>query len=425
MFEKVPLARGMRDLFEEQLAIVLHVEAVFKDRFSAYGYEPIRLPMLEHTTLFKRGLGESTDAVTKEMFTFDDESLALRPEGTASSVRAVIENSLYRGNQPKLWYSGPMFRRERPQHGRFRQFYQVGAEAFGFAGPDVDVELIQLVHDVWNELRINSAIELEINSLGNAASRAAYRDALVDYLTPREQDIDEDSQRRLTQNPLRILDSKNAKTQKIVQAGPKIKEYLDAESVEHFDALCDDLRSRNIDFKHNDTLVRGLDYYTHGVFEWNTERLGAQKQVGGGGRYDGLCELLGGEHCPATGFAIGIDRVALLMADLAIEVPSVKPDIYVLALDDEQENYARQVASSLRTASKFRVRYHHGGGKSRVKMRAADRSQARYALIIGDREAATEQVTVKWLRDNRDQVTIPTAQLVSFLENAVNEVPVD
>ena len=420
MSTRSPLVRGMRDLYADELASIRSVESVFGDRLESYGYELIRLPTMERTALFTRGIGESTDAVSKEMFTLDDEtdSLSLRPEGTASCVRAVIDANMYRGNQPKLWYAGSMFRHERPQLGRYREFFQVGAEAFGFDGPDVDAELIRIVQDVWEILDIADEITLEINSLGNATSRRRHRNALVEYLAQFNDQLDEDSQRRLDQNPLRILDSKNDKTQKILEQAPSISDYLDDESRNHFEEFQERLERFGIKASVNTRLVRGLDYYTHAVFEWNTDKLGAQKQVGGGGRYDGLCELLGGVPCPAAGFAIGIDRVALLRNELGIASPTSHPDVYVIALSDEEDDFALDVAAKLRTESSLKVRVHQGGGKVKARMRAADRSGAAIALIIGAQEAASNHVSLKWLRINREQVTVPVTELPTTLLNS-------
>ncbi len=420
MSERSPLVRGMRDLYADELARIRFVEEVFGNTLQSYGYELIRLPVIERTALFSRGIGEATDAVSKEMFTFDAENdpVSLRPEGTASCVRAVIDANLYRGGQPKLWYSGSMFRHERPQRGRYREFFQVGAEAFGFDGPDVDVELIRVVQDVWDQLGLANEITLEINTLGTPASRQKQREGLVEYLTPHKDELDEDSRRRLDLNPLRILDSKNEQTQRIIEHAPEISDYLDDESRRHFDEFRERLAGQGIDATVNNRLVRGLDYYTHAVFEWNTQRLGAQKQVGGGGRYDGLCELLGGAPCPAAGFGIGVDRVALLQQDLGIDAPNSKVDVYVLALSDDEEKFALDVAAQLRTQTELRVRMHQGGGKVKARMRAADRSGASVALIIGAHEAASNQVSLKWLRGERDQVTVPVPELTATLLNS-------
>ena len=302
--------------------------------------------------------------------------------------------------------------------GRYREFFQVGAEAFGFDGPDVDVELIRVVQDVWDQLGLSNEITLEINSLGTPASRQKHREGLVEYLTPHKDELDEDSRRRLDLNPLRILDSKNEQTQRIIEHAPEISDYLDDESRRHFDEFRERLAGQGIDATVNNRLVRGLDYYTHAVFEWNTERLGAQKQVGGGGRYDGLCELLGGAPCPAAGFGIGVDRVALLQQDLGIDAPNSKVDVYVLALSDDEEKFALDVAAQLRTQTELRVRMHQGGGKVKARMRAADRSGASVALIIGAHEAASNQVSLKWLRGEQDQVTVPVPELTATLLNS-------
>ncbi len=409
----------MRDLRADALESIVEVECAFCDALASYGYEQIRLPTIERAALFSRGLGESTDAVSKEMFVFDNESdaLALRPEGTASCVRAVIDANMYRGKRPKLWYTGSMFRRERPQLGRYREFYQVGAEAFGFDGPDVDAELIRIVQDVWERLGVADSVSMEINSLGNAASRQRHRDALVEYLMPLKDRLDGDSQRRLTQNPLRILDSKNAQTQLIVANAPSMTDFLDDESRAHFEEFQARLSRMGVRTVINDRLVRGLDYYTHAVFEWNTEFLGAQKQIGGGGRYDGLCELLGGVSCPAVGFAVGIDRVALLRNALDIKVKKTSPDLYAMAMSEDEEEALHRVTTRLREVSTLRIRTHHGGGKIKARLRAADRSGADIALIIGAQEAANNQVSLKWLRTEREQVTVSASDLPAVLLN--------
>ncbi|MYD44540.1 MAG: histidine--tRNA ligase [Gammaproteobacteria bacterium] len=416
----VPLVRGMRDLRSDEVNAIGFVESAFSDVLSSYGYEYIRLPVIEHTALFSRGLGEATDAVSKEMFSIIEESdaLSLRPEGTASCARAVIDGNLYRGNKPKLWYAGSMFRRERPQRGRYREFYQVGAEAFGYEGPDIDAEFIRLVQDVWERLKIDHAITLEINTLGSAESRHAYRNALVEYLRPHKEALDEDSQRRLDLNPLRILDSKNQRTQEILQDAPLMEDFLDEHSLNHFKEFRNLLERHDIHGQVNSRLVRGLDYYTHAVFEWNTDLLGAQKQVGGGGRYDGLCELLGGNPCPGVGFAIGIDRVALLLQQLEIETPKAQPDAYILALSDDEQAFADKVSQQLRSETKLAVRSHLGGGKVKARMQMADRSGAEYALIIGAQEAACNHVAIKWLRAEREQITVPLAELSATLLNS-------
>ena len=419
MPERIAVARGMRDLPVNKLQVIRHIEKTFEEVLTAYAYQPIRLPILEQTSLFSRGLGESTDAVSKEMFVFEGEtsSLALRPEGTASCVRAVIAEGLQLGTTKKLWYNGSMFRYERPQRGRYREFYQVGAEAIGLSGPDVDGELIQLVEDILNRLDLRQDISLEINTLGSLESRINYRQKLVEYFSPLSGVLDGDSQRRLVDNPLRILDSKNARVQELVHSAPKVWDSLDEASKKHFEELRTDLDRRGIEYQVNSTLVRGLDYYTHGVFEWNTDRLGAQRQVGGGGRYDGLSELLGGPSVPAAGFAMGIDRLALLFAELNENaLSSFAPDLYILALTDAQQDVALRVADEIRKSSSLIVQSHFGSGKVKARMRSADRSGAKFALIIGEEEASQNNVSVKCLREDRDQVTLPMAELVPYLQ---------
>ena len=418
MADRVAVARGMRDLSTETLASIKLVEDSFAKKLTQYAYEPIRLPMLENTALFSRGLGESTDAVSKEMFVFEggSSSLALRPEGTASCVRAAIAEGLQAGVHRRLWYNGSMFRYERPQRGRYREFYQCGAEALGFNGPDVDAELVQIVEDVLVDLDLRDSISLEINTLGSLDSRIRFRGALVDYFTPLADELDEDSQRRLQDNPMRILDSKNPRVQQLVSSAPLIWDHLDESSRQHFDDFCEDLTRRGIQFEVNRTLVRGLDYYTHAVFEWNTERLGAQKQLGGGGRYDGLCELLGGPSIPASGFAMGVDRMALLLEEIQGQTTTdFQPDVYVLGITDNEQELAIDLAKVLREQTTFRVQSNFGGGKLKLKMRNADRSGARFALIIGEDEASQNLATLKWLREEREQVTLPIPELVTFL----------
>lgn len=415
----------MRDLITTDISSIVHVEQTFGRELESHGYELIRLPILEGTSLFSRGLGESTDAVSKEMFSLEDgrQSLSLRPEGTASCVRLINSNPHYRAGQPKLWYAGPMFRHERPQLGRYREFYQVGAEAFGLSGPDVDVEFLQIVQAVWQALGIEQEITLEINTLGNSESRVRHRDALVEFLTPLKEQLDEDSQRRLELNPLRILDSKNKQTQSLLADAPELADYLDDATKQYFDEFQARLQKVGIEATLNRRLVRGLDYYTHVVFEWNTERLGAQRQLGGGGRYDGLCELLGGQSRPAAGFAMGIDRVALLLEELQGSSRNTAPDVYVLGLTDAEEDVAESIAQKVRSGTNLRVRLHHGGGKAGARLRSADRSGSEVALIIGSEEAASEQVSVKWLRLDCDQSTIAVPELVPMLLNSTQFPP--
>ena len=408
----------MRDILRTDAARMTLVEDTFRSTLQSYGYDEIRLPLLERTELFTRGVGESTDAVSKEMYTLfdrDEESLALRPEGTASCVRAVLANGLLRGDRPRLWYNGPMFRYERPQKGRYREFQQFGAEAFGYSGPDVDVELLYIAEEVWSKLGIGANTELRINTLGNVHSRTAYRNALVDYLRPLEKELDPDSVRRLTTNPLRILDSKNAQTQELLADAPRLTHHLDNESQIYFRELVNSLDSSGIPYVIDERMVRGLDYYTHIVFEWHSEKLGAQSQIGGGGRYDGLVELLGGPSCPASGFAVGIDRIALVHQAVNEDFDAHSVDVYVIALDTKCEEYADKVARTIRQGTSLKVRKHRGHDKVKNQFRAADRSDAEWAIVIGEDEMNSQTVSCKFLRVDRPQLEVPVNKIIEFL----------
>ncbi len=422
MSEKTRVVRGLRDIYPGESERFNVVERSMIEIIRKYGYEEIRIPMLESIDLFKRGLGEATDAVEKEMYTLEDRDhdiLALRPEGTASCVRAVIDRNLFREGKPRLWYAGPMFRYERPQKGRYRQFYQIGAEAFGLKGPDVDAELILMGSDMWKLLGVESAVELEMNTIGSGDSRRAYCDALVKYLSPRKKELDSDSERRLTTNPMRILDSKNASTQKLLESGPDLHEFVDSESRSHFEEVCEDLDREGISFRVNPRLVRGLDYYTDTVFEWVTDKLGSQGTICAGGRYDGLVERLGGPSVPAAGFAAGLDRVVLMHETMGMKVDESAVDVYVIVMDRQHDAYARRVAQFMRSETSLRVRQHMGGGKVGVQMRQADRSGARWAVIIGDDEVAENRVALKWLREETEQTTMDFEQLAACLTNTV------
>ena len=419
MRERYALARGMRDLLPVEAARMSLVETSFIDELRKHGYEEIRLPLVERTELFHRGVGESTDVVSKEMYTMEDrsgESLSLRPEGTASCVRAAIDGNMLRGASPRLWYSGTMYRYERPQKGRYREFTQIGAEAFGYVGPDVDVELMTLCSAVWQKLGIADHVVLEINTLGSFASRVKFRDALVDDLEPQIDSLDPDSVVRLKTNPLRILDSKNDRTQEILNRGPMISDCLDDESLEYFGELRHRLDALGIAYQINDRLVRGLDYYTHTVFEWNTDLLGAQRQLGGGGRYDGLFELLGGESTKAAGFAVGIDRIALVHEKLEQPVRTSAADIYLVCPGGDVEYQVNKIASILRNQTQWRVKQHFGGGRLKVQLRSADRSGARWALIAGEDEIRNNAVSVKWLRESREQESVSLGSIADFFE---------
>ncbi|MEQ1438573.1 histidine--tRNA ligase [Fontimonas sp. SYSU GA230001] len=393
--------RGFNDILPPDTALWQHLHAVAARTFAAYGYGEIRLPLLEHTALFARSIGEVTDIVEKEMFTFQDregDSLTLRPEGTASTVRAGLEHGLLHNQQQRLWYAGPMFRHERPQAGRYRQFHQLGAEAYGMAGPDIDVEIIALSARLMRNLGIGG-LKLELNSLGSAAARAAYRAALVAFLERHAASLDADSQRRLHTNPLRVLDSKSPQTQAILRDAPTLLDALDAESRAHFEALQQGLSDLGIAYTLNPRLVRGLDYYGRTVFEWTTDRLGAQGTVCAGGRYDGLVEQLGGSPTPAVGWASGVERLLLLMKAQGIAAPDSAVHAYVCTLGEAAQRAAVRLAEQLRDRfPALRLIVNAGGGKLAAQLKRADRSGARLALILGDDEVAAGGVQVKSLR---------------------------
>jgi histidyl-tRNA synthetase len=406
--------RGMNDVLPGEIAAWQHLEQVARTIFEAYGYEEVRVPIVEHTELFKRSIGEFTDIVEKEMYTFEDlggDSLTLRPEATAGIARAAISNGLLRGQRHKLWCSGAMFRHERPQKGRYRQFYQLDVEALGFHGPDVDAELIALSARLWRELKI-SRVRLTINSLGTPASRALYRERLIEYFRGHEQALDEDSRRRLGGNPLRILDSKNPQMRAIIEGAPALSDHLDDESRQHFVALRESLEAMGIAYEINPRLVRGLDYYSRTVFEWVTDALGAQDAVCSGGRYDGLIAQLGGEPTPAIGFAAGVERIVALMAQAGTAPAARAPDVYVVASGERAERAAMRLAEQLRDALPGRgVVLNLGGGNFKTQFRRADRSGAQLALILGDEELGRGVAAVKPLRREGGQIDCPLAQL--------------
>jgi histidyl-tRNA synthetase len=409
MAKTIQAIRGMNDILPAETADWQHLEETLRDVVHAYGYREIRMPLLEKTELFKRSIGEVTDIVEKEMYTFDDrngDSLTLRPEGTAGCVRACMEHGLLHNQQQRLWYAGPMFRHERPQKGRYRQFHQVGVEAFGMAGPDIDAEMILMTARIWERLGLRGAV-LQLNSLGTLQARAAYRDALVDYLQARADALDDDSRRRLGSNPLRILDSKNPDMQALLADAPSLPEFLDEESREHFAALRALLDAAGVRYELNPRLVRGLDYYSKTVFEWVTDQLGAQGTICAGGRYDGLVEYLGGRPVPAVGFALGLERLLGLLAAGGVELPGKDPHIY-LVMDGEQGIARGMVfAEELRAVLPgLRLQVNCGGGSFKSQFKRADRSGAVFALVIGDSEAAQQQVVLKPLRSNADQESL-------------------
>ena len=414
--------RGMNDILPGETPRWRDLETTMARLLLSRGYQEIRLPMVERTALFHRSIGEVTDIVEKEMYTFTDrggESLSLRPEGTAGCVRALIENGLVaqEGAAHRIWYMGPMFRHERPQKGRYRQFHQIGVEAFGMPGPDVDAEQIVLCARLWEALGITGSATLQINSLGTPASRAVYRERLVSYFSRHAADLDEDSRRRLETNPLRILDSKNPDLAEVIAGAPSLPDSLDDASRAHFAGLCRLLESAGVPYVHNPRLVRGLDYYTHTVFEWITDKLGAQDAVCSGGRYDGLVSRLGGRETPAVGFALGMERVIALLDQAGHVPPSSAPDCYLVWAGDDLDVVALQLAEDLRRIDGLRVVQHCGGGSFKAQLKRADRSGARFAVILGEQEWATQSVQVKPLREDRPQVTLPVAELPAWLRS--------
>ena len=410
--------RGMQDILGEDAARWRAVLGATREVIESYGYGEIWLPLLEKTDLFKRSIGEVTDIVEKEMYTFDDrngDSLTLRPEGTAGVVRAFIQNGLHRAGAQRLWMAGPMFRHERPQAGRYRQFHQFSVEALGMDGPDVDAELIAMGAELWKRLGISDAITLELNSLGTPEARASYRTALTDYLRGHEAALDDDSKRRLGTNPMRVLDSKNPDLADIIAAAPQLPEYLDAESAEHFAGLRARLDALGIAYTLNPRLVRGLDYYSRTVFEWVTDRLGAQNAVCSGGRYDGLVEQLGGQATPAVGFGLGIERMVALVAQ-AETTAGFAPQVYLAALGDAAEAHAPVLAEQLRDQGRgLRVQLNAGGGSFKAQLKRANRSQAEFAVILGDNECQNAQATVKPLRSDAAQETVAQSELSDYL----------
>jgi histidyl-tRNA synthetase len=419
--------RGMNDILPDETPHWRLLEQTVSRLLASYGYGEIRLPLVEKTELFSRSIGEVTDIVEREMYSFDDrngDSLTLRPEGTAGCVRAVIQQGLLAVPQ-RLWYSGPMFRYERPQKGRQRQFQQMGVESFGVASPDMDAEHILLCARLWQELGLADCIQLQINSIGSNTARRAYREALVSYLEAHNEDLDEDSQRRLHSNPLRVLDSKNPQTQALLDGAPMLADYLDEESRDDFAQLRELLTAAGVEYVVNQRLVRGLDYYNKTVYEWVTDRLGAQGTVCGGGRYDNLVEQLGGKTTPAIGFAMGMERLVLLMLETATvdATPRAQADIYAVAVGDAAHKVALATVESLRTqlGAAVAIVQHVGGGSFKSQLKRADKSGARVALIWGEDEVHAQSVTVKELRDSAGQAektgqqSVPREQLEATL----------
>ncbi|MBK5967827.1 MULTISPECIES: histidine--tRNA ligase [Thiorhodovibrio] len=417
--QQIRAVRGMHDILPADSARWQWLEGRARALLAGYGYREIRMPLVEPSGLFRRSIGEVTDIVEKEMYSFEDRGgdyLSLRPEGTASCVRAAIEHGLL--SQPqRLWYAGPMFRRERPQRGRYRQFHQIGVEVFGLAGPDIDLEQILLTRRLWDALGLND-LHLELNSLGDPADRVRYREDLVAYLQSHRDALDEDSQRRLGTNPLRVLDSKNPKLQALIEGAPSLLDYLGSESRAHFNALCRGLERAGLEVRINPRLVRGLDYYNRTVFEWITDALGAQGTVCAGGRYDGLVEQLGGRATPAIGFAMGLERLLELSAPTAEDLDDA-PDLYLVAVGEQAEAEAVLVAEQVRERLPgWRLLCHCGGGSFKSQFKKADRSGARFALVLGDDELAEGQIGVKALRGDAQQQRIALDHLADYLAEA-------
>lgn len=425
MSKQIQAIRGMNDCLPTETKLWQYVESNIRQVVASYGYQEIRTPIVESTDLFKRSIGEVTDIVEKEMYTFADrnsDSLTLRPEGTASVVRAGNEHGLLYNQQQRLWYLGQMFRHERPQKGRYRQFHQFGVEVFGLAGPDIDAEVIMLSARLWKKFGISQHVTLEINSLGSAAARVAYKEQLVAFLKTRESELDEDSLRRLQSNPLRVLDSKNLQVQNAVKDAPKLIDCLDEESEKHFKGLCERLDNLGIEYRVNPALVRGLDYYNRTVFEWVTDSLGAQGTVCAGGRYDGLVEQLGGKATQGVGFAMGLERLVLMLQTLGLDQNlDSQVDIYITAMDESVELYARQTSETLRDAlPQIKMMNHCGGGNFKKQMKRADQSGATIALIIGQDEMATQTVAIKHLREQQPQQAVLVSELAEFIQKQFN-----
>ncbi|WP_241580068.1 histidine--tRNA ligase [Rosenbergiella nectarea] len=423
MAKNIQAIRGMNDYLPADTAVWQRIEQSLKQVLAGYGFSEIRLPIVEQTPLFKRAIGEVTDVVEKEMYTFDDrngESLTLRPEGTAGCVRAGIEHGLLYNQEQRLWYMGPMFRYERPQKGRYRQFFQLGAEVFGLTGPDIDAELIMMTARWWKVLGIAEHVELELNSIGSLEARAAYREALVAFLEQHKDVLDEDCLRRMYSNPLRVLDSKNPDVQALLNDAPKLHDYLDEDSREHFAGVCQFLDDAGISYRINQRLVRGLDYYNRTVFEWVTSSLGAQGTVCAGGRYDGLVEQLGGRATPAVGFAMGLERLVLLVQSVVPDFEPVnKVDVYVISSGQGVQSAAMQLAETLRDqAPSLKIMTNFGGGNFKKQFARADKNGAKVALVLGEDEVSNGQVVIKNLARG-EQKLVSSQDVLAELQAAL------
>lgn len=423
--QAIQAIRGMHDVLPEQSSLWQLVEQAMREVLSSYGYQEIRLPIVEKTALFKRAIGEVTDIVEKEMYTFDDrngDSLTLRPEGTAGCLRACLEHGLLHNQIHRLWYLGPMFRHERPQKGRYRQFYQLGVETYGIATADIDTEIIVLATRLWGKLGLNNHLQLQLNSLGTTAERARYRKKLVDYFTLHQHDLDEDSLRRLKTNPLRILDSKNPALNTLIEKAPSLMDYLGDDSRTHFKTLTDNLETLGIDYQLNPRLVRGLDYYGKTVFEWVTDDLGAQGTVCAGGRYDELIEQLGGKNNYAIGFALGMERLLSLVKLLNNAPIAPHVDVYMIRVGTEAEKQGLIFAEKIRDQlSKLKLQVNCNGGNFKSQFKKADKSGAQFAIIIGEDEAKAHKVAIKFLRESHPQQTMSYETSIDFLQKYVQD----
>lgn len=423
MAQSIQAIRGMNDLLPEDTSVWQQVEKVLRQTVGSYGYSEMRMPIVEHTSLFSRAIGEVTDVVEKEMYSFEDRSgdnLSLRPEGTAGCVRAALEHGIIYNQEQRLWYMGPMFRHERPQKGRYRQFHQIGVEVFGLNGPDIDAEIITLSHDIWVKLGIAEHLTLEINSLGSSEERKAYKESLVKFLEANFDKLDEDSKRRTHTNPLRVLDSKDPQVQELLKDAPRLEEYFGEETRAHFAGLLKLLEAQGIKAVLNPRLVRGLDYYNLTVFEWTTNALGAQGTVCGGGRYDGLVEQLGGKPTPAVGFGLGMERLVLLLTTLEKIKPQSAVDVYVCGMGEDMEVHQSLLAASLRKElPECAVMNHCGGGNFKRLLKRADKVNARVAVILGEEELKNGTVTLKDLKTsdqcicNRDEVCAKIKEILA------------
>ncbi|HTD90818.1 MAG TPA: histidine--tRNA ligase [Burkholderiales bacterium] len=421
MSDQIRAIRGMNDVLPDEAYLWHYLDDIVREVFRQYGYRNIRTPIVEYTSLFVRGVGEVTDIVEKEMYSFEDamngDKLSLRPEGTAPTVRAALQHNLLYSGPQRLWYSGPLFRHERPQKGRYRQYHSFGVEALGFPGPDIDIEILMLAHRLWQRLGLEN-VELQINTIGSNDERSKFRGKLIEYFGQHREVLDEDAQRRLLTNPLRILDSKNPAMQSVIEAAPKLMDHLGAASQANFNAVLEGLQAAHIPYVINPRLVRGLDYYNLTVFEWVSGTLGAQSAVCSGGRYDGLFEQLGGKATPGCGFGIGVERLLLLLETKAAALPKLEPDVWLVHQGEMADKAAAVMAERLRDQG-LNVVLHCGGGSFKGQLKKADASGARFAVIIGDNEAAAGTLTVKPLRYAAEQRTVTLQDAVALVKNGI------